>query len=129
MNSFLFLKYVHILAVAVSFALFFVRGIWVMRALPTVHEFWARHLPMVVDGLLLLSGFALLSMSKNAGFESWMLVKYGLLVVYAGCAVFALRIAKGLVQRMLWWAGALLAFLFMTTVAVLHSPLGIFSII
>ncbi len=126
--NFLILKYLHILAVSISFALFFVRGLWVMRAYPTIHEFWARVFPSAVDAVLLLSGFLLLSMSSQAS-QPWMLTKYLLLTLYVVLGIWALRWAKRFIVRLLVWALALLVFLFMTTVAVLHNPLGILSML
>ena len=77
--NFLILKYIHICAVSVSFALFFVRGLWIMRAYPTIHEFWVRVFPAMVDGVLVLSGLFLLSMSKDRVTDPWMLMKFTLL--------------------------------------------------
>ena len=127
--SFLILKYAHILAVSVSFALFFVRGLWLMRGYPTVHEFWARVFPSAVDGVLLLSGFILLSMSSQGATQSWMLAKFFLLAAYVVLRIWALHWTQRFAVRLAVWAAALLVFLFMTTVAVLRNPLGIFSII
>jgi uncharacterized membrane protein SirB2 len=126
--NFLILKYLHILAVSISFALFFVRGLWVMRAYPTIHEFWARVFPSIVDGVLLLTGFFLLSMSSEAS-KSWMLTKFLLLAIYVVLGIWALRWAKRFAVRLVVWVMALLVFLFMTTVAVLRNPLGILSIV
>jgi uncharacterized membrane protein SirB2 len=99
-----------------------------MRAYPTVHEFWARVFPAVVDAVLLLSGFLLLSMSGEAA-KSWMLTKYFLLAIYVVLALWALRWAKRFAVRLAVWTLALLVFLFMTTVAVLHNSMGILSIV
>jgi hypothetical protein len=52
--SYLLLKYTHIVCAAASFALFFIRGIWAIRAYPSVQEPWAKALPHVIDGLLVL---------------------------------------------------------------------------
>jgi uncharacterized membrane protein SirB2 len=127
--NFLILKYIHILAVSISFALFFVRGLWVMRAYPTIHEFWAKVFPSIVDTVLLLSGFLLLGMSGQGALQGWMLTKFCLLAIYVVLGIWALRMAKRFVVRLVLWGAALLVFLFMTTVAVLHNPLGILAII
>jgi uncharacterized membrane protein SirB2 len=127
--NFLILKYIHILAVSVSFALFFVRGLWVMRAYPTIHEFWARVFPVVVDVVLILSGVLLLAMSKHGATEGWVLAKFALLALYVLLGLGALRWAKHFSTRLLLWALALLVFLFLTTVAVLRNPLGIFAVL
>ena len=127
--NFLILKYIHICAVSVSFALFFVRGLWIMRAYPTIHEFWVRVFPALVDGVLLLSGLVLLSMSKESGTDPWMLTKFALLALYIVLGIAVRRSTTAFPVRLALWGSALLIFLFMTTVAVLKSPMGVFSII
>jgi uncharacterized membrane protein SirB2 len=127
--NFLILKYIHICAVSVSFALFFVRGLWIMRAYPTIHEFWVRVFPALVDGVLLLSGLVLLSMSKESGTDPWMLTKFALLALYIVLGIAVRRSTTPFPVRLALWGIALLIFLFMTTVAVLKSPLGVFSIL
>ena len=127
--NFLILKYIHICAVSVSFALFFVRGLWIMRAYPTIHEFWVRVFPAMVDGVLLLSGLVLLSMSKDRVTDPWMLTKFALLALYIVLGIAVRRSTTAFPVRLALWGSALLIFLFMTTVAVLKSPMGVFSII
>ena len=126
--NFLILKYIHICAVSVSFALFFVRGLWIMRAYPTIHEFWVRVFPALVDGVLLLSGLFLLSMSKDRVTDPWMLMKFTLLALYIVLGIAVRRSATPFPVRLALWGTALLVFLFMTTVAVLRSPMGVFSV-
>ena len=126
--NFLILKYIHICAVSVSFALFFVRGLWIMRAYPTIHEFWVRVFPAMVDGVLLLSGLFLLSMSKDRVTDPWMLTKFALLALYIVLGIVIRRSATPFPVRLALWGTALLVFLFMTTVAVLRSPMGVFSV-
>ena len=113
--SFLFLKYVHILALSASFALFFIRGMWVMRSYPTVHEFWARVFPVVVDAVFLLSGLMLLNMTPGGAIQPWMLVKLFLIGTYVLLGMWALRWAKRFAVKLAVWVAALLVFLFMTT--------------
>lgn len=129
MNA-IFLKYIHIVAVAVSFALFFVRGLWVMRSYPSPQESWVRYLPHVVDAVLVGSALALLYESRNHGWPGdWMAVKLALIAVYVALVLVVLIFAKSLALKVMTWLVALLVFLFVTTVAVLRHPLGIFSLL
>lgn len=128
--SFLFLKYVHIVCVAASFALFFVRGLWIIRSYPRSEEAWARILPHAVDTLLLISAVWLLFSSPQKGWPGeWLTVKLVLIAVYVALAQYVFRVARGPVTRMLLWVTALLVFLFATTVAVLQTPRGILVVL
>jgi uncharacterized membrane protein SirB2 len=126
----LFLKYLHIVSVAASFALLFVRGLWVMQSYPDPQEKWVRVLPHVVDAVLVLSAVAMLAMSPLTGWPGdWLTVKVALVAVYAMLLLYLFRAARGLADRLLAWLLALLVLLFITTIAVLHNPLGILSVL
>ena len=128
--SSLFLKYVHIVCVAASFALFFVRGLWIIRSYPQSQERWARILPHVVDTALVISAVWLLFSSPQKGWPGdWLTIKLLLIAAYVALAQYVFHVARGLVTRMLLWVMALLVFLFVTTVAVLHDPRGILVVL
>jgi uncharacterized membrane protein SirB2 len=128
--NYLTLKYLHIICVAGSFSLFFIRGIWLLRSYPHAQEPWIRALPHVIDSLLVASAIGMLALGPKGVWDgNWMLVKVVLVVVYAVMSVLLLRLAKGKVQKILLWVAALLVFLFATTVSVLHHPLGIFLVL
>jgi len=125
----LFLKYLHIVSVAASFALLFVRGLWVMQSYPDSNEKWVRVLPHVVDAVLVLSAVAMLAMSPLGGWPGdWLTVKLALVVVYAMPAFYLFRGARALATKILAWLLALLVLLFIATIAVLRNPLGILSV-
>ena len=125
-SMYLFLKYLHILCVAASFALFFVRGLWVMRTYPPASERWARIMPHAVDGLLVLSAVAMLATAPRL--EGHMAMKLGLLVPYIGLAVLVFRAGTPRLLKAVAWIFGLLLFLYITTVAVLQQPMGVFSL-
>jgi uncharacterized membrane protein SirB2 len=128
--SYLLLKYTHIVCAAASFALFFIRGIWAIRAYPSVQEPWAKALPHVIDGLLVLSAISMLYVSfPTAWGGAWMPVKLVLIVVYVGMVAFVLRFAKSRAVRGILWFAALILYLYITSIAVLHNPAGIFLIL
>ena len=53
------LKHIHVASVALSYGLFFLRGIWVMRDTPVMHQRWMKIAPHAVDTVLLVSAVAL----------------------------------------------------------------------
>lgn len=125
----LFFKYLHIVSVAASFALFFVRGLWMMQSYPDSQEKWVRVLPHVVDAVLVLSAIAMLAMSPKGWPGDWLTVKLALIVVYVVLALYLFRGARALATKFLAWLLGLLVFLFITTIAVLHHPFGILSVL
>jgi len=127
--NFLLLKYIHILAVAASFALFFIRGVWLLQSYPPAPERWVRILPHVVDGLLVASALGMLAMAPaTADYKGWMPVKLALIGLYVFLVVFVIRLAKAKWQRFAAWLLALMVFLFVTSIAVLRNPMGIISL-
>ncbi len=128
--NFYLVKYLHLVTVAASFALFFIRGIWVLRAYPRPEEQWVRVLPHAIDALVLLSGAALIALASGGRWpEEWFTWKLVFVVVYALLVVIVLHLAKRRWQRALAWVAGMLMFLFVATIAVLHHKLGILSIL
>ena len=123
--NYLLLKYIHILSIAASFALLFIRGVWLLQSYPPAQERWVKILPHIVDAVLLLSAMGMLYVHAAAGKGDWMSVKLGCIVVYAAALVFLTKFARNLVQKLAAWLTASLVFLFITSVSVLHNPQGI----
>ena len=127
--SYIFLKYIHIFCVAASFALFFMRGLWMVRGYPEPQEGWVRALPRITDGVLLLTALGLIAVAPGWGWSTWINVKFLMIAVYVVLALVVfrdggLRWVKGVL-----WGFALLLFLQITSVAVLKMPGGVFSLL
>lgn len=128
--GFYLIKSLHLVTVAASFALFFIRGIWVLRAYPRPDEEWVRALPYAIDTLLIVSGVSLVAwVWQNAWPGEWLTWKLVFVVVYAVLVVIVLHVAKQRWQKTLAWLAGMLVFLFITTIAVLHQKFGIFSLL
>jgi uncharacterized membrane protein SirB2 len=123
--NFLLLKYIHILSIAASFALLFIRGVWLLQSYPPAQERWVRILPHIVDSVLLLSALGMLHVHAAAGSGDWMSVKLGLIAIYAAALVYLAKLARNLLQKSAAWFLASLTFLFIASVSVLHDPRGI----
>ncbi len=123
-------KFVHIVAVSVSFALFFVRGLWVLRSYPSPQEQWVRYLPSTVDTIIVASALFVLWSKRSQGWPGdWLSIKLMLLAVYLGLAIAGLNLSRELWAKLLAWVAALLLFLFITTIAVLHDSRGLLALI
>ncbi len=127
--NYLFLKYVHIVCVAVSFGLFCVRGLWMMKVYPPATERWVKVVPQVIDGVLLASAIAMVAVSPLVRWPLWIQTKIALVLVFFALALASFRIARGRAVKSSLWLAAGLLFLYITTVAVLQQPSGILALL
>ncbi|MEP7183215.1 MAG: SirB2 family protein [Betaproteobacteria bacterium] len=119
-------KHVHVAAVAVSLALFAVRGAWMLAAPEMLRRTWVRIVPHVVDTLLLASALWLVwEIGPGAG--PWIAAKVAGLVVYIGVGIVALRAGKTRAIRVGAFVFALATFAWIVSVALTKSPLGFFA--
>jgi uncharacterized membrane protein SirB2 len=121
--SYAVVKYVHLAAVALSFSLFFLRGLWMMLDSPQLQKRWVRIVPHVNDTLLLAAGIWLAVLLRLSPVENaWLAAKLVALVVYIGLGMLALRFLRGKGRRIAAWLAALAVFGYMVAVAVSHDP-------
>lgn len=119
MNAYLILKPLHVSFVLVSYSLFLLRGIWMLRASPRLQLRWVRVLPHVNDTFLLASGITLAVLThQSPGSHPWLAAKIAALFVYIGLGTVALK------RRKLWaWLAAQAVFFYIVAVAVTRNPL------
>jgi len=118
------LKHLHVTAVVLSFALFFLRGLWMLAESPRLQQTWVRIVPHVIDTVLLISAVALTVILQQYPFvNGWLTAKVLALFVYIGLGMIAIRHGRRQRQRRLAWIGALLTFGYIVAVAVSHNPL------
>lgn len=116
--SYLVLKYVHVGAVAVSFSLFFLRGLWMMAAPEKLAARWVRVIPHVIDTVLLVSAIALAAMTAQYPFvHPWLTAKVLALLVYIVLGTVAIRRGRTRRVRIVAWILALTVFGYMVAVA------------
>ena len=120
-------KLLHVLAVALSYALFFVRGVWMLRESPQLGTRWVKIVPHVVDTVLLAAGVVLVYMLRQYPFGSgWLTAKVIGLVVYIGLGMVALKHGRSKRVRLRAWIAAQAVFLYIVSVALTKNPLVIF---
>lgn len=118
------LKAVHVSCVALSYALFFARGVWMLRESALLRRRWVRIVPHVVDTVLLASAIAMVVMTGQYPFaHGWLTAKVTGLVAYIALGMIALRHGKGRTARCAAWAGAQAVFLYIVAVALTRDPL------
>jgi uncharacterized membrane protein SirB2 len=123
-------KTIHVICVLLSFAGFFVRGIWMLRDSELMRRRWVRITPQVVDTLLLVSAIVLAIQLRLSPMEQpWLMAKIIALVVYIGVGLVALKLGRSKQVRLYAWLLGLLLFGYIISVAVTKSAMGWFAII
>ena len=118
------LKTLHLAAVALSFALFFLRGLWMTLDSPQLQRRWVRIVPHVNDTVLLAAGVWLaFALHLAPGESAWLIAKLVALIVYIGLGTLALRPGRSKPGRAAVWLAALGVFGYIVAVAVTRSPL------
>jgi uncharacterized membrane protein SirB2 len=118
------LKQLHVACAVLSYAGFFVRGMWMLRGSALLARRWVRILPHVNDTLLLASGIAIAALSRQYPFvHGWLTAKLLALVLYIGLGMMALRPGRSRPLRIAAWLAAQAVFLYIVWVAVTRNPL------
>lgn len=118
------LKHLHVTCVALSYAGFLVRGIWMMRDSPLLGRRWARILPHVNDTVLLASAIAMAVMSRQYPFvHAWLTAKVLGLVLYIALGMVALGQGGTRPGRIAAWIAAQAVFGYILLVAFTRHPL------
>ena len=93
--SFAVIKIIHIISIVLSYILFSLRGIWMMKGSPLLKQRWVKILPHVIDTILLASAITLVTMIQQfPGFNIWLSAKTGGLLLYIFLGMIALRFGK-----------------------------------
>jgi uncharacterized membrane protein SirB2 len=117
------IKHVHLAAVAASFALFFLRGLWMMLDSAQLSRRWVKIVPHVNDTVLLAAGVWLaFELSQAPGASAWLTAKLVALPVYVGLGMLALRPGRSKRLRIGAWLAALVVFGYIVGVALTRNP-------
>ena len=117
------LKAVHIVSGAASYALFWLRGVWMMRGSARLQSGWVKVLPHVIDTVLLASAIALAVMLRQYPLQApWLTAKVSGLVVYIVLGTVALKRGRTRGMRVAAWIAAQAVFVYIVSVAVTKSP-------
>ncbi|MFA9462161.1 SirB2 family protein [Thiohalorhabdus methylotrophus] len=115
---------VHLAAVAVTFSLFVLRGVWMLRESAMLRRPWVRVAPHANDTVLLASAILLAYVTGQAPWaHAWLAAKLVGLVVYIALGMVALRRGRSMRARAAAWVAALAVFGYIVAVAVTRQPL------
>ena len=117
------LKQLHLVTIALTLALFILRGVWMMADSPRLQARWVRIVPHINDTLLLASGFSLAVLLEQYPLvNGWLTAKLFALILYIVLGTVALKRGSTRRTRIAAWIAALLVFGYMVAVAVTHDP-------
>ena len=123
-------KTIHVAFVALSFAGFFIRGIWMLRDSTLLRQRWVRITPQVVDTVLLVSAIVLAVQMRFSPMEQpWLMAKIIALVIYIAVGLVALRFGSSKRVRLSAWLLGLFIFMYIVSVAMSKSALGWFALV
>jgi uncharacterized membrane protein SirB2 len=124
------LKHIHVTFVALSFAGFFIRGLWMLKDSPLLKQRWVRISPQVVDTVLLVSAIVLAVQLRFSPMEQpWLMAKIVALVAYIGVGLVALRLGRSRRIRLVAWLFGMALFLYIVSVAFTKSVIGWFAML
>jgi uncharacterized membrane protein SirB2 len=116
------LKNIHVFTVAASYALFVLRGIWMIRGSARLQARWVKIVPHVVDTVLLASAIALTILLHEYPFAAgWLTAKVVALVVYIALGMIALKRGRSKRTRIAAWVAAQAVFLYIVCVALTRN--------
>ena len=118
------LKMVHVTCVAVSYMLFLLRGIWMIRGSAWLQRRWVRIVPHLVDTVLLGSAIALtMAIGQYPLTDNWLSAKVAGLLLYIVLGSIALKRGRTRRIRVACWIAAQAVFFYIVAVAITRRPL------
>lgn len=122
--EYLNIKLLHVTCVVASYALFLLRGVWMVQGSALLQSRAARIVPHVVDTVLLASAIALAVISRQYPWANdWLAAKVAALVIYIGLGTVALKRGKTRRTRIAAWLAAQAVFFYIVAVALTRRPL------
>ncbi len=123
MNTYMALKHLHMLSVALLGVLFLFRGGLLISGSALLQARLLRVLPHVISTVLLVSGLGMVM--EFGALPAWVVTKILLLVCFIFCGVMAFQRADKRAAKLGWFVLGLLTYAFIASVAVTRQPLGL----
>ena len=122
--SFAFIKILHLGSVLLSYSLFFMRGLWVLRASPVMQQRWVKIAPHIIDSVLLGSAIMLALLLDISPFTApWLAAKIIALLLYIVLGSIALKRGKTRRIKLASWLAAQAVFCYIILTAWTHDPM------
>ena len=116
------IKLIHMSTAFISISLFIIRGIWVFKNSEIMSKKWVKILPHVNDTILLITATLLaISLQQYPFVDGWLTAKFFALIFYIIFGMFALKRAKEIQIKIIFFILALLIFSYIVGVALTRS--------
>ena len=124
-SYYLEIRLLHVGCVALSGALFTVRGLMRIADLSSANHRALRWMSYLIDSTLLGAAILLsVIVHQYPLINAWLTTKVLLLLAYIGLGIMALRVARTRTGRTVAFIAALLTFGYIVGVAIAHDPAG-----
>lgn len=121
--GYLEVRWLHVSCAIATFALFLVRGGWMLWRPEMLQVRWVRIVPHVIDTVFLGSGLYLTTVIRQYPFvNGWLTVKFFGLVAYIVLGTIALKRGRTRAIRATAFIAAIAVFLYIAGVARAHDP-------
>lgn len=122
--SYASIKILHLGCVALSYSLFFMRGLWVLRASPVMQQRWVKIAPHIIDTALLGSAITLAVLLGISPLTApWLMAKIIALLLYIVLGSIALKRGKTRRAKLVAWFAAQATFFYIVLTALAHDPM------
>ena len=116
------IKLIHMSTAFISISFFLIRGIWVFRGSSMMSKKWVKILPHINDTVLLTTATLLAITTYQYPFvHGWLTAKFTALIVYIVFGMYALKRAKEIKNKMVFFILAILTFSYIVGVALTRS--------
>ncbi len=106
----------------ISISFFIIRGIWVFRGSSMMKKKWVKILPHVNDTILLTTATLLaINIQQYPFVNAWLTAKVTALIIYIVLGMFALKRAKEMKNKVVFFTLALLTFSYIVGVALTRN--------
>jgi len=126
MSYYFALKDLHVATVALSYLLFFVRGVWMLADSPLLARRWVKVVPHVNDTILLAAAIWLTTVIQQyPGTHGWLTAKVAGLIAYILIGTVAIRRGRTKRVRLAAWIAAQAVFFYIVAVALTRDVLPV----
>ena len=116
------IKLIHMSTAFISISLFLLRGFWVYRDSTMMNKKWVKIVPHINDTILLITAVILaLTIQQYPFVDSWLTAKFTALIIYIILGMFALKRAKELKNKIIFFVLSLLMFGYIVGVALTRT--------
>jgi len=116
------IKLIHMSTAFISISFFLLRGFWVFSDSSMMSKKWVKILPHVNDTVLLITATLLaLSVQQYPFVDGWLTAKVVALILYIIFGMFALKRAKEMKNKVLFFILALVTFSYIVGVALTRN--------